>query len=54
VVGTFSKGAAVMKLVDAVLKQSNEWATQRSRYTSLEAISVASATGHVKLSAAPA
>lgn len=54
VVGIFPKDATVMKFVGAVLlKQSDESATQRSRYMRLEAISVASDTGHVRLSAVP-
>ena len=36
------------------VEQSDEWATQRARYMPLEAISTASDTATVRLSAAPA
>ncbi len=55
VVGIFPNEAAVVRLVGALLLgQSDEWATQRSRYMSPEAISAVSDTGHVRLSAVPA
>ena len=42
-------------LVGAILlEQSDGWATQRSRYMTLEAISAVSDTGPLKLSAVPA
>jgi transposase-like protein len=55
VVGIFPSEAAVVGLVGALLlEQSDERATQRPRYMSLEAISSVSDTGHVRLSAMPA
>ncbi len=55
VVGIFPNEAAITRLVGAILlEQSDEWATQRSRYMTLEAISAVSDTGHVRLSAVPA
>jgi transposase-like protein len=55
VVGIFPNETAVVRLVGAILlEQSDEWATQRSRYMTLEAISAVSDTGHVRLSAVPA
>src|ERR671933_1939813 len=46
VVGIFPNEAAVIRLVGALLlEQSDEWATQRSRYMTLEAISTVSDTG---------
>ena len=55
VVGIFPNEAAVVRLVGAILiEQSEEWATQRSRYMTLEAISTVSDTVTVRLSAVPA
>lgn len=55
VVGIFPKEAAVVRLVGAILiEQSDEWATQRSRYMTLEATSAVSDTAAVRLSAVPA
>lgn len=54
VVGIFLNEAAAVRLIGAILlEQSDEWATQRSRYTTLEAISTVSDTGPVRLSAVP-
>jgi transposase-like protein len=55
VVGIFPNEAAVVRLVDALLlEQSDEWATQRARYMTLEGISSVSDTGPARLSAVPA
>ncbi|MFC7555237.1 IS256 family transposase [Pseudoroseomonas wenyumeiae] len=55
VVGIFPNEAAVVRLIGAILlEQSDEWATQRSRYMTLEAISTVSDTASVRLSAVPA
>jgi transposase-like protein len=55
VVGIFPNEAAVVRLIGAILlEQSDEWATQRSRYMTLEAISAVSDTASVRLSAVPA
>ncbi len=55
VVGIFPNEAAVVRLVGAILlEQSDEWATQRSRYMTLQAISTVSDTATVRLSAVPA
>lgn len=54
-VGIFPNEGAIVRLVGALLlEQSDEWATQRSRYMSLEAISAVSDTGPARLSAVPA
>jgi transposase-like protein len=50
VVGIFPNQAAVVRLVGALLlEQSDEWATQRSRYMTLETISAVSDTPAVSL-----
>jgi transposase-like protein len=54
-VGIFPNEAAVVRLVGALLlEQSDEWATQRARYMTLEGISTVSDTGPARLSAVPA
>jgi putative transposase len=55
VVGIFPNEAAVVRLVGALLlEQSDEWATQRARYMTLETIGAVSDTPAVSLSAVPA
>lgn len=55
VVGIFPNEAVVVRLVGALfLEQSDEWATQRARYMTLEGISTVSKTGPARLSAVPA
>jgi hypothetical protein len=55
VVGIVPNEAAVLRLVGAILlEQSDEWATQRARDMTLEAISTVSDTATVRLSAVPA
>jgi transposase-like protein len=55
VVGIFPNEAAITRLVGAILlEQSDEWATQRSRYMTLEAIGAVSDTANARLSAVPA
>jgi len=52
VVGIFSNADAVVRLVGAILlEQSDEWATQRARYTTLETIGAISNTAPVSLPA---
>jgi transposase-like protein len=55
VVGIFPNEAAIIRLVGALLlEQSNEWATQRSRYITPETIGGVSDTASVSLPAAAA
>ncbi len=52
VVGIFPNDAAITRLVGAILlEQSDEWATQRARYMTLETISAISDTASVSLPA---
>ena len=52
VVGIFPKEAAITRLIGAILlEQSDEWATQRSRYMTLETISTVSDNPAVSLPA---
>ncbi|MGK7865616.1 IS256 family transposase [Falsiroseomonas sp. E2-1-a4] len=52
VVGIFPNEAAITRLIGAILlEQSDEWATQRSRYMTLETISTVSDTAPVSLPA---
>jgi transposase-like protein len=54
-VGIFPNEAAVVRLVGALLlEQSDEWATQHSRYMTQAGISTVSDTGPARLSALPA
>ena len=54
VVGIFPNEAAAVRLIGAILlEQSDEWATQRSRYMTLETVAAVSDTGPVRLSAVP-
>ncbi len=55
VVGIFPNEGAITRLIGAILlEQSDEWATQRARYMTLEAISTVSNNATVRLSAVPA
>ena len=55
VAGIFPNEAAAVRLVGAILlEQSDEWATQRSRYMTLETVAAVSDTGPIRLSAVPA
>lgn len=55
VVGIFPNEAAVVRLVGAILlEQSDEWATQRARYMTLETIGALSDTAAVSLPAVTA
>ncbi len=55
VVGILPNDAAALRLVGAFpLEQSDEWATQRTRYMKLETIGVVSGTAPVSLPAMPA
>jgi putative transposase len=52
VVGIFPNDAAITRLIGAILlEQSDEWATQRSRYMTLETISTVSDNPAVSLPA---
>lgn len=55
VVGIFPNEAAAVRLIGAILlEQSDEWATQRSRYMTLETVAAVSDTGQARLGAVPA
>jgi putative transposase len=55
VVGTFPNEAAIVRLIGAILlEQSDEWATQRARYMTLETIAPLSDTAPVSLPAVAA
>ncbi len=55
VVGIFPNEAAIVRLIGAILlEQSDEWATQRARYMTLETIAPLSDTAPVSLPAAAA
>jgi transposase-like protein len=50
VVGIFPNEAAITRLIGAILlEQSDEWATQRARYMTLETIGAISDTASVSL-----
>jgi transposase-like protein len=52
VVGIFPNEAAITRLVGAILlEQSDEWATQRARYMTLETIGAVSDTAPVRMPA---
>ncbi|TDH58466.1 IS256 family transposase, partial [Dankookia rubra] len=52
VVGIFRNDAAITRLIGAILlEQSDEWATQRARYMTLETIGAVSDTAPVSLPA---
>jgi hypothetical protein len=54
VVSIFPNEAAVLRLVSVILlEQSDKWATQRSRYMTLGAISAVRDTGYLRLSTMP-
>ena len=54
VVGIFPNEAAAIRLIGAILlEQSDEWATQRARYMTLETVAAVSDTDPVRLSAVP-
>jgi transposase-like protein len=54
VVGIFPNEAAAIRLIGAtLLEQSDEWATPRSRYMTLETVAAVSDTGPVRLGAVP-
>ena len=50
VVGIFPNGAAITRLIGAILfEQNDEWAVQRSRYMTLETIALIADNDLVKL-----
>ncbi len=54
-VGIFPNEAAAVRLIGTMLlEQSNEWATQRPRYMTLETVSAVSDTGPISPGAVPA